>query len=1393
MASQALEPLEEPAPLTEEQRKLRELENEYREKFVNERNHPSLADPYLLLEDVYKNEDKFKYAALTPEEEKIPKVFTRFKRQRTPGEPAVVSEQQFFTNWKEFTKGMFEGLDWNNVFAAGGSVVGCLNSSAGGSGSDIDLFIWGLDSDEEANAKLRHIHQVLQKNQKSKGDVIRTSRAVTFIGEYPYRHVQVILRRYKSPAEVLLGFDIDSCSAGFNGTRAMVMERFRRAITKGYNLVDTLRRSTTYESRLFKYSTRGFIVAVPDLDKKRVDPKIFTTKNIVDSQGLVRLLLYEYIQNKKTVKPAIQVKTKFQKKLLKSLSKSASKVEAEIEHLGHISDYCDLALPWGPTWFSSKVIAHLQMVDKAKHFGASKGQQHHRHIFVTGIDGVINGVADHKVWCLYCRNKVALKKPNEEEQDQVVFGELKWEDKAPVLQDFDHGRIRTLLTGSFTVKVQLSWEQEAYLPADAPAPTGVHPLQKGFIAPPDEEEEEEKPAKTTKAPKGAKGTKKRAARKGSDEEDEDEEKDEDEEEEDEEDEDGFPIQKHAAEKTAKPSEDEEKAKEKEEEEEEEEPASPRAPASTAFAGTSDEKVKCHQCDAEFSSMNAALKHARDSGHSLEEEEAKAAAAATSQSLEKKKHELSRAVKKLVNSDGKLFHNLYFSIFGLDFNIKQGLMKLIMSNGGRYSYLVALRTTFVIATNEEVASNSFGVEKAKKLQIPIVTPHYILDCISNQQILDFSKYLVVGAKATASAQTAKHDTLVEMVNLFADTPKNNIFSGFCFSIRGFPAATKTILLKLLYQSGAQYSYTISAKVTHIITTQKEIDQNRYLVDASQKYDAPFLSIDFIIKSVGRLELVDLESHELFPVGAPSSVSFEATSGSDVPQTTVDVAPASSVATTSTAPQRPPSPPPVRQASAPAPSPSKKPAGSFKQPQRGKAYSYYDPTIYFPEDYEIVKTDILQVTRLQKNNNKFYVLELHKAVDGGQEYFRVFSHFGRTDDLTKNPNAGMRQCRYSPTLQAAEAEYGLVLQSKTGKNKGYRKVDCHFTANLGSDKARALAKQELATSQATDKESKLSPELFSLVKYIYDEAVRTLTTTVAANITPKGIETPLGILSHSQIQQGEAILRELREDISKGGSRSLELSGEFFTAIPHRIGRSQAEIKAAAITTIEAANEKEELLQLMRDMLKVNETGALSSDIDAKYAALRNTITPLAPNSEEFARIKAYVLDSQVVTKDLKIVRLYKLHRQVEADNFTANVSNQRNLFHGSRIGNWVGLLSRGLLLPQAAVAKFGVTKSASSGWLGNGIYFGSAADTSAKYATAGQLGTAFMLICKVALGKVHDYTRITVDLNKAPEGFDSTHGVRARPGQDSDFGDDEFVVYDTKQQHQAYLVEFQKSA
>ncbi|MFL5338676.1 MAG: WGR domain-containing protein [Gemmataceae bacterium] len=457
--------------------------------------------------------------------------------------------------------------------------------------------------------------------------------------------------------------------------------------------------------------------------------------------------------------------------------------------------------------------------------------------------------------------------------------------------------------------------------------------------------------------------------------------------------------------------------------------------------------------------------------------------------------------------------------------------------------------------------------------------------------------------------------------------------------------------------------------------------------------------------------------------------------------------------------------------------------------------------FPDDFEIVKKAVLQVTDLTNNNNKYYAVELHAA--GGR--FRVFTHYGRTDDLETNPNAGAKECRYLDSLPEAEACYASIYREKTSPQKGYKEVAL-ASSRIGSQKARGTSSgdvdaktlQRIAKKDEDPavKPSTLPPGVQDLVRYVYDEATSALTSTVAARITANGIETPLGILTLGQIEKGEQILAELYDVFAveknpiRRQAEQTRLTGEFYTAVPHRIGRTRAAIGNAVINSLELFNQKQETLQLMKDMLQVNgEGGSVLFDAraDAEYEALKCQIGCLEPGSGAFKEIAEYVVNSQVKSRAIRVRNVFTLKRDAEFNEFTSGLGNQKLLFHGSRIQNWVGILSRGILLPKIVVS-LGVNRT-DAGWLGNGLYFGDAACTSAFYTTPGHKGTRFLAIARVALGKMKDFTKITYGLAGPPEGFHSCHGVRNRPGKPSEFEDDEYVVYTTKQQRLEYLVEF----
>lgn len=462
-------------------------------------------------------------------------------------------------------------------------------------------------------------------------------------------------------------------------------------------------------------------------------------------------------------------------------------------------------------------------------------------------------------------------------------------------------------------------------------------------------------------------------------------------------------------------------------------------------------------------------------------------------------------------------------------------------------------------------------------------------------------------------------------------------------------------------------------------------------------------------------------------------------------------------------------------------------------RAKAWKHDDAKQPpFPDDYSIVKKAVLQVTDLKANNNKYYALEQHSAQLKGKSVHRVFTHYGRTDDLEQNPEAGMRESRYFDTAEEAQREYEKLFKAKTGTSKGYQEVQL-ASAKIGSAKARESAAAVALKPKKQAAPSSLPEALQALVSYIYAEATEKLTTTVSANITSDGIETPLGALTLAQIAKGEKILDDLYHLFQTGTATKKQLqegSGDFYSAIPHRLGRSRDAVAAAVIDSLAQFNEKQETLQLMKDMLTVNgEHGSVlfDSQVDRQYQALGAELQPAARDSAAFAEISEQVTRSQVARKAVKVVDVYTVKRPPEHAAFRAEVGNERRLFHGSRIANWVGILSRGMLMPKIVVSMGGNRTDA--GWLGNGLYFADDANASAFYTTAGRRNTRLMVIARVALGEVKEYTKITPGLSAPPPGYHSVQGVRRSGAVKSQFDDNEYVIFDEKQQRIEHLVEF----
>lgn len=272
-------------------------EAELRKLFAQDKRNSRLSDPYVGLVDVFDAPEDIRKtrARVVKDGEDTDAKYAmplHEERRRKDGEPAMVdSLEEYKRNWAIFTEGsLSQLLDWNNVVVAGGSVQACLAPvpdsekvskrslrkyyhSRAFPTSDVDVFMYGL-TPEQAEAKMNAIFEAVRDSIPWDVACIRTKHTVSIHSQYPYRAVQIVLRLYQSPAEILAGFDVDAPCCCFDGERVYANPRAIVAMMRQCNTIDVTRRSPSYEVRLSKYSSRDFEVYVPQLNRADIDPTV---------------------------------------------------------------------------------------------------------------------------------------------------------------------------------------------------------------------------------------------------------------------------------------------------------------------------------------------------------------------------------------------------------------------------------------------------------------------------------------------------------------------------------------------------------------------------------------------------------------------------------------------------------------------------------------------------------------------------------------------------------------------------------------------------------------------------------------------------------------------------------------------------------------------------------------------------------------------------------------------------------------------------------------------------------------------------------------------------------------------------------------------------------------
>ncbi|XP_064627264.1 protein mono-ADP-ribosyltransferase PARP4-like isoform X2 [Lineus longissimus] len=395
---------------------------------------------------------------------------------------------------------------------------------------------------------------------------------------------------------------------------------------------------------------------------------------------------------------------------------------------------------------------------------------------------------------------------------------------------------------------------------------------------------------------------------------------------------------------------------------------------------------------------------------------------------------------------------------------------------------------------------------------------------------------------------------------------------------------------------------------------------------------------------------------------------------------------------------------------------------------------------------------------------YSVELHadpEAHDNQMKY-RIFTSYGPFS-LAEHKNLS----RYMNSIDEALAVYSSVYKDYPEKKPFKGQLPGH----IGSRKLKQAYREKSVGG------AQLDSHISKVVSHLWTEAMGELGDVVSL---------PLSSIGNEKVEKGESLLKELLTALDKGKPQDelQRLSDEFYVEIPHHPKHREL------LNSKKLLAKKQDLCQLIRDMYAVAEATNWSSRCspDAQYNALNCEIELLTEKSER-QKIHDLLRESVFPGEPVPSFRVFTVVRPLEDQNFSSNIHNKELLFHASGVHNFVGILSRGLLPPKVIVDDYGGTRS-DIGMLGSGMYFSNSTTTSLKYSSPSKtLHSRMMAVSEVALGDVYKTHRYDTELKAPPNGYHSVLGVSKIHGSESQFVDDEYVIYDTKQQRIKYLVEF----
>lgn len=426
-------------------------------------------------------------------------------------------------------------------------------------------------------------------------------------------------------------------------------------------------------------------------------------------------------------------------------------------------------------------------------------------------------------------------------------------------------------------------------------------------------------------------------------------------------------------------------------------------------------------------------------------------------------------------------------------------------------------------------------------------------------------------------------------------------------------------------------------------------------------------------------------------------------------------------------------------------------------------------------KIIRTEMLVMTNIDGNNNKFWKGELSDD---------------HSVQVTNGRVGGSGQLQPLKTFPS-EAKAIAFLEKKVREkiSGGYQPFQGIQTEAGKTSKSR-MALEMAASEQIRSRDA---AQVASLISRLIKANVHSiLSSTDLKYDEDTGLfQTPLGIVTLETIADARALLTKLGKYVEQADFTSSGVKADlasYLMLIPQKVGRKL--IVQDVIPDMDAIQKQNSLLDDLEasvgqvEELRKNKTDDPEIEVPKIFNCEINVVSDkgIIDEIQKFFSSTAQRMHASFGYQIKAVYEVQVDHMQDAFEKKGKACGNIMRLWHGTRPGNILSILKSGLIIPKSDAPHV------CGRMFGDGLYFSDQSTKSLNYATGWWAGAkekqCFMFLADVAMGKVH-VPRGPSQKLPAP-GSDSTFAQAKKSGVQNN----EMIVYKTEQADVRYLVEFE---